>query len=108
MRKIRLDLGRLHVESFEPAARDTALRGTVRANVTAYWELCHETQTQDPAVNTCGHTENSCVNTCFEQTCHQCGGPTAACQTQDPDVNTCGLSCVQRCVFTQNVVECNP
>jgi hypothetical protein len=92
MQKIRLELDRLEVESFEPAPHGAALRGTVRGHVTAYWELCYPTQTEDPNVNTCGPTQNSCVHTCFEQTCYQCG--TGGCtQTQDPNVAACTGTC---------------
>jgi hypothetical protein len=76
MAKIKLVVEHLRVESFGtgPASE---LRGTVRANVTAYWELCYPTQTEDPRINTCGETQNSCVYTCFERTCFNC--PSGAC-----------------------------
>jgi hypothetical protein len=92
MRKIRLELDRLHVDSFEPAPQDAELRGTVRGLVTAYWERCNATDTEDPNVNTCGPTQNSCIVTCFEQTCYMCG--TSTCNETNV---SCVPSCMERC-----------
>ena len=88
MRKIRLDIEALDVESYVPS--DVPVdRGTVHGQVTAYWELCVPTQTQDPNVNTCGPTQNTCPYTCDDRTCYQCG--TVQCQPSQP--NTCTGTC---------------
>ena len=89
MRKIRLELDALHVESFDPAPRDAALRGTVRGLEGSELVRCNDTVTEDPGVNTCGPTQpNSCFGTCFEQTCYECPYPTNV---------SCVESCMERC-----------
>jgi hypothetical protein len=73
MKKIRLEIEALSVESFTPADAP-ALRGTVNGLASLYWEDCHDTETFDGAYG-CGPTEQSCNGTCYENTCHPgCGG----------------------------------
>lgn len=63
MRKLRLDLDRLDVESFEPEPPELAARGTVDAH-----------QPTNPNANTCDPLEGTCFGfTCF-RTCI-CTGP---------------------------------
>lgn len=104
MRKIRLEIDALQVESFAPTERPVA-RGTVRGMASLYWEDCGDTETFDGAYG-CGATEQSCGGTCYENTCHPgcgyggsvgCSGGCSAvticyvgttCIDQDPTVNT--------------------
>ncbi|MBB4637188.1 pinensin family lanthipeptide [Longimicrobium terrae] len=67
MRKLKLEIDDLAVESFTPSVGEGEA-GTVRANITAYYELCHADQTAEA---TC-----TCEPTCNAQTCYNCS---AAC-----------------------------
>jgi hypothetical protein len=63
MRKLKLDLGALAVESFEPAPEPKPERGTVEAHAPT-----------NPQANTCDPLEGTCFGfTCF-RTCI-CTGP---------------------------------
>ena len=74
MRKMRLQVDALLVESFDTAAMSGA-RGTVRGHASLYWEDCYESETCPGAGWPCGQTEQSCGGTCYEFTCHPgCGG----------------------------------
>jgi hypothetical protein len=67
MRKIRLDLEALDVESFEPD-ETRGERGTVRAaQMTAYYQLCYAGDTWQMSC--------TCEPTCNAETCYNC--PTA-------------------------------
>lgn len=72
MRKIRLDLGRLQVESFVPAPQSGTQRGTVRGN----------------SIATINH--------------NPCGGedPTPNCQDTQWEVETCGWTCKNECLVS--------
>lgn len=92
MRKMRLDLDSLDVESFAPA-NETGAPGTVHGHVTAYWELCYPGQTEAPAAG-CGPTENTCPMTCNQDTCYQCGTVTT-CPPNTLGERTCtGFCCL--------------
>lgn len=74
MRKMRLQLDALVVESF-PTAGMSQARGTVRGHASLYWEDCYESETCDGAGWPCEATDQSCGGTCYEYTCHPgCGG----------------------------------
>lgn len=73
MRKIRLEIDALHVESFVPAEQAVA-RGTVRGMASLYWEDCSPSETC-PGAYPCDPSQQSCGGTCYENTCHPgCGG----------------------------------
>jgi hypothetical protein len=70
MRKLKLELDTLRVESFTPRGQSAGARGTVRAQLYVTfdpWQACSEPASQycqetDYHWNTCGE---SCVNMCF-------------------------------------------
>ncbi|HEU0054403.1 MAG TPA: hypothetical protein VFQ39_14545 [Longimicrobium sp.] len=82
MRKIRLNLEALDVESFEP---DQAAggRGTVRGLLTAYYQLCYEGDTWQASC--------TCEPTCSANTCYNCGS--AACPPATGSLRTCTGNC---------------
>lgn len=53
MRKVRLEIDELSVESFETAARETEARGTVRGYVTS-WDTCVDDSCAESCVSYCG------------------------------------------------------
>ena len=74
MRKLRLKLDELAVESFAPAGL-AAERGTVRGHVSLYWEDCLPSETCPGAGWPCEETQQSCDGTCYVHTCQPgCGG----------------------------------
>jgi hypothetical protein len=74
MRKIRLELEALSVESFAPAETPGA-RGTVHGHASLYWEDCALSETCQGAGWPCGPSEQSCGGSCYEYTCHPgCAG----------------------------------
>lgn len=74
MRKLRLELDELVVESFAPAG-SAAERGTVRGHVSLYWEDCLPSDTCQGAGWPCEYTQQSCNGTCYVHTCQPgCGG----------------------------------
>lgn len=79
MRKAKLSLDALHVDTFETTAAVQGPRGTVHAHATFY-----------------GTCQGTCVNTC--------GGPTCEypCQTAD----TCHLTCRAACGWTDGEQVC--
>ena len=83
MKKLRLEIDTLQVETFESAAQRSG-HGTVRGLLTAYYELC---QPGDTWQQTC-----TCELTCNANTCYNCGsgGGTAGC--------TAGITCPDTCV----------
>jgi len=89
VKKIRLELDALAVESFVAAERP-GMRGTVRGHVSLYWEDCAVSETC-PGNWPCGVTEQSCGGTCHEYTCHPgCGGTGGGGGTAgDPCTSTC-------------------
>jgi hypothetical protein len=93
MRKLRLELDSLAVESFT-AVDAPAERGTVRGHVSLYWEDCDASQTCAGAGWPCDPTDQSCAGTCFENTCHPgCGGGGTG---PASDAMTCmGVICVE-------------
>jgi hypothetical protein len=79
MKKMKLDLGELHVESFDVQRQDE-VRGTVAGrNEPADTESCGGS-----CMNTCISCVNTCYNTC-QASCWQ------TCQT----CNTCELHCTR-------------
>jgi hypothetical protein len=86
MRKLKLEIDALAVESFAPADErgDT---GTVRAYLTAYYELCYEGDTWQGSC--------TCEPTCNAQTCYTCGTNCGSCAT---GCGTCGEpACTATC-----------
>lgn len=84
MRKLKLEIESLAVESFAPDASANDA-GTVRAYLTAYYELCQDTDTWQQSC--------TCEPTCNAQTCYQC--PTGTCAT---GCGTCkGAACTGTC-----------
>ncbi len=79
MRKAKLSLDTLHVDTFETAAAGPGPRGTVHAHATFY---------------------GTCQLTCMDT----CGGPTCdyPCQTAD----TCYLTCRDACGWTNGYQVC--
>jgi len=108
MSKIRLEVDRLHVESFEPAPQDEVLRGTVHGHGTAQGGPCFATETRALQLTTCVETYNTCARTCLGLNCNGCEpDPTSDCPTEHHDVNTCGESCVQLCFpDTRQLIAC--
>jgi hypothetical protein len=93
MRKVRLELDTLVVETFAPAEARTE-RGTVRGHASLYWEDCYQTETCDPAVYPCGPSQQSCAGTCYENTCAPgCGGGGGG--GSDPNYTCNGVICVE-------------
>ena len=69
MRKLRLDLEELEVESFE-TERSREQRGTVRG----YWEYTYYCDSDEPDCT--GGGGASCYDTvCHNQSCHSCNPP---------------------------------
>ena len=96
MRKLRLELDALIVESFAPAD-GTGGRGTVHGHVSLYWEDCqYVSETCDGAGWPCGPTEQSCGGTCYEYTCHPGCGVTSNCwvDPSDPAITCNGMICI--------------
>ncbi len=86
MKKIRLDLDRLSVESFATERDGGPGKGTVRGHLSAYYELCHAGDTWQVSC--------TCEPTCNAQTCHNCSvacpsagcpGPSALCSPKCTD-----------------------
>jgi hypothetical protein len=74
MRKMRLQLDALVVESFAPAGLPQG-RGTVHGHASLYWEDCYDSETCAGAGQPCDPTDQSCGGTCYEYSCHPgCGG----------------------------------
>jgi hypothetical protein len=78
MRKLKLEVDALQVESFAPEAEQEKA-GTVRAYLTAYYELCYEGDTWQQSC--------TCEPTCNAQTCYTCG---TNCGTGNTGCGTCG------------------
>jgi len=98
MRKLRLDLDELAVESFAPADSATA-RGTVRGLASLYWEDCSPSETCAGAGWPCDPTDQSCGGSCYEATCAPgCGGggTGAGCgNPSDPAITCNRVICVE-------------
>lgn len=98
MKKMKLRLETLEVESFEPAGADGG-RGTVRGHLTAYYELCYPGDTWQA---TC-----TCEPTCNADTCYNCG--TAGCTQAGCGSAGCtptGNCCLVN--FTVDPTSCQP
>lgn len=93
MRKLKLEVDALEVESFEPAAGGAG-DGTVRGYLSAYYELC---QPGDTWQQTC-----TCEPTCNAQTCYNCGGGGSAGCAPTPTGNCCLVN------FTVDPTSCQP
>jgi len=96
MRKLRLELDSLAVESFAPLDVPGE-RGTVRGHVSLYWEDCNPSDTCAGAGWPCDTSDQSCGGTCYERTCHPgCGAASAGCGGgSDPAVTCNGVICVE-------------
>lgn len=81
MRKLKLEVEALAVESFEPS-KSGSDAGTVRGYLSAYYELCHEGDTWQLSC--------TCEPTCNNRTCYNCGSG-AAC----PGTGGCTVTCPQ-------------
>jgi hypothetical protein len=64
MKKIRLDLERLHVETFETTAAEPPARGTVHGQWSQPGTCDAYAATCQPG-GTCARTCNRCTNTCL-------------------------------------------
>jgi len=82
MKKLKLQIESLAVESFEPHAV-AGKRGTVRGQLSAYYELCHVDDTWQQSC--------TCEPTCNAQTCYNCGS--AACGTANCGTANCSGTC---------------
>jgi hypothetical protein len=93
MRKLKLDIDRLTVESFAPAAGQ-AEGGTVRGYLSAYYELCNVGDTWQQSC--------TCEPTCNAATCYNCGSAQCAsagcppsgrpyCELQSIPLTNCSL-----------------
>jgi len=88
MRKLKLDLDRLSVESFDANGSEGAQRGTVEAHSIVCNSFIDTCGTCDPSCASCVSCYNSCNNTCG----NSCYGTCATCQTncqQDSCVYVC-------------------
>ena len=90
MRKMRLELETLAVDTFDPTPAARAERGTVQAHASAYWQMCDPaTTTVDPRLDTCGCTAQTCDATCDDPTCYNCGGASGGCPVVSVDPQAC-------------------
>ncbi|HET7234480.1 MAG TPA: hypothetical protein VFJ16_30990 [Longimicrobium sp.] len=96
MRKLKLELDSLVVESFASTAARPE-RGTVRGHVSLYWEDCNPSDTCAGAGWPCDPTDQSCAGTCYENTCHPgCGGTGGTGGGgSDPAITCNGVICVE-------------
>ena len=98
MRKLKLDLEMLAVESFTPDSAPAGRR-TVRGHVSLYWEDCNPSDTCAGAGWPCEPTDQSCAGTCYVHTCQPgCGagtGGTGGTGGSDPLVTCNGVICVE-------------
>ena len=94
MRKLRLEIDALRVETFEPAARRDG-RGTVRGYLSAYYELCHMDDTWQ---QTC-----TCEPTCNADTCFNCTGN---CQSGNCPSPGCSGTCTEFVNYTVDPTSC--
>lgn len=109
MKKIRLDLDRLSVESFSTAHEGGEEKGTVRG-LQSYPIACFPpSDSVDPAIDSCAYA--TCAgNTCWEScngTCN-CGG-SAGCPPQESAGYTYCLrdpSCLNQCLPTGGEPTC--
>ncbi len=95
MLKLKLDLDKLVVESFDTNASGIETRGTVRAHS----QICTPTAGEQTCGDTCGTCYGSCPDTCYG-TCGGCSnvytcGITCNGSCFDPSCNTCYTNCQQ-------------
>ena len=99
MRKIKLNLEALDVESFEP---DEAVggRGTVRGGqLTAYYQLCYDGDTWQASC--------TCEPTCNANTCYNC--PSVGCTPGCPTPPTAGgRTCTANCCLAYDTINQAP
>ncbi|HET7232418.1 MAG TPA: hypothetical protein VFJ16_20590 [Longimicrobium sp.] len=75
MKKLKLEIGELCVESFATRTDDDAVRGTVAGqNEPAYTESC-----DGSCMNTCISCVNTCLNTCQASCWNTCATCYATC-----------------------------
>jgi len=78
MKKLRLEIESLEVESFEPVARAEGRRGTVAGNIAAYVSfgclLTEQCESWDP----CLDTQDTCPDTGWQQCGYSYGGTCGA------------------------------
>jgi hypothetical protein len=121
MKKLKLDLDQLHVESFDTRAQERT-RGTVAGHVPLSYDTnCYNC---DPSLDyTCDSCDvscaGSCVDTCADtcaNTCpatcqYSCNGTCASCvDTCAYTCDTCAVSCNDTCGYycTRPVKVCYP
>jgi hypothetical protein len=98
MRKLKLELDALAVESFEPDA-ERAAPGTVRGYLTAYYELCYVDDTWQQSC--------TCEPTCNAQTCYTCNTCNTNCGSCATDCGTCGEpACTSTCYHPLTLRPC--
>jgi hypothetical protein len=90
MHKLKLDLDRLTVESFETKASGVEWRGTVQANS----HICAFTAIDNTCLTNCGTCDASCGGTCGCSGGYTCGG-TCNGSCYDPTCDTCVTNCAQ-------------
>jgi len=79
MRKLRLELDALAVESFEPESRGEGGRGTVAGNLMAYITFgCQLTAEGCDTWDPCADTKEGCPDTGWEQCGYSYGGTCGA------------------------------
>lgn len=95
MRKLRLELDALKVETFAPA-EGAAARGTVRGHASLFWEDCQPSETCPGAGWPCEYTEQSCNGTCYQQSCQPGGCGSGGCgDPSDPAITCNGVICIE-------------
>jgi hypothetical protein len=97
MRKLKLDLDQITVDSFDPNPSEGVRRGTVQGFGPTPVFTCP--LTCDTCYNTCascdGTCENSCAGTCYYTCGGSCGGT-----CNEPTCITCQTNCEQdSCVY---------
>lgn len=87
MKKLKLEIDALRVETFEPAD-GAGERGTVRGHLSAYYELCNPGDTWQASC--------TCEPTCNAATCYNCGSAGCASAACTGGGATCtGNCCLQ-------------
>ncbi|HEX8696587.1 MAG TPA: hypothetical protein VF746_29475 [Longimicrobium sp.] len=111
MRKLKLEIDALRVESFAPVAEDDSRGGTVHGH--SYPNGCFPpSDSQDPYLDTCGYATcagNSCWQSCNGYTCGGCDpGGSAGCFPESAGYTYClkDASCINQCLPTGNQDTC--
>jgi len=101
MRKVKLSLDGLAVESFATVAESGEYRGTVQGFATKPWQGC-PFQTADTCADPCPSDAGSCAGTCVascavtcDYTCPATCAATCAFTCDDPTCASCDTYCGQ-------------